>query len=94
MAQDLVERLRELGSGREVWRVQDIDDKSCVVEFEVQDYEGARAWWRFMEGSAIRNNKEIAKVRIHSPKDLALLEAASVIERLRSIPVDTSKQPG
>ena len=81
----ITKKLRALGSGKDVWRVQNVADKSYGIQFEAWEQREADEWWAAHKDREYYKNHELAKVRIHSQKDLLMIEAAEEIERLRGL---------
>jgi hypothetical protein len=78
--ESMVQRLRSLAAGKDVWRVQDKDDKSYVMQFEDWQEHEAKHWWNNCSERDICKNRELVKVRIQSQKDLLMQEAADMLE--------------
>jgi hypothetical protein len=83
--QSIVMRLRESSSGRDVWRVQDKDDKAYCIEFESWQQGEAFMWWRDHKDRPFHANHELARVRVHTQADRLMQEAADKIKRLEKI---------
>jgi hypothetical protein len=83
--QPIVMRLRDASSGRDVWRVQDKDDKSYCIEFERWEKHEAERWWNDAKDEEWNKNRELALVRVNTQSDRLMQEAADKIERLERI---------
>ena len=83
--QSIVMRLRESSIGREVWRVQDKDDKSYCIEFERWEKHEAERWWNDAKDEEWNKNRELVLVRVQTQSDRLMQEAADKIERLEKI---------
>lgn len=77
---DVVTRLRDSSCGRDVWRVQDKDDKSYCIQFDAWEKAEAVEWWQKHRDREFHANHELASVRIHSREDLIMQEAAETLE--------------
>lgn len=82
--QPIVMRLRQASSGREVWRVQDKDDKIYCIEFEGHEKHEAEWWWNDAKDEEWNKNRELALVRVYSQADRLMQEAEKRIERLEA----------
>ena len=82
---DLVKRLRDCGIGKDVIRCQNKEDKSYCIQFELWEQCVADEWWKQNRLKDWYKNKELVKVRVHSQKDLLMLEAAEEVERLKAL---------
>lgn len=81
----ITQKLRALGSGKDVLRVQNKADKCYSIQFEMWEQREAEEWWAANKDREYYKNHELAKVRIHSQKDLEMIAAADEIERLRGL---------
>lgn len=78
--QPIVMRLRKAASGRDVWRVQDKDDKSYCIEFERWEKHEAERWWNDAKDKEWNKNRELVLVRVHTQADRLMQEAADMLE--------------
>ena len=81
----ITKKLRALGSGKDVLRVQNKSDKSYCIQFETWEQREADEWLAAHKDRDYYKNHELATVRTHSQKDLLMVEAADEIERLRGL---------
>lgn len=82
---NITNKLRALGSGKDVLRVQNKTDKSYTIQFEMWEQREAEEWWASRKHHECYSNSELAKVRIQSQKDREMIAAADEIERLRGL---------
>jgi hypothetical protein len=75
----LIERIGEACEGKEYWRVQDKDDRSFCIQFELWEEVEARKWWFENKNRDLCKNRELAKVRVFSQQDKLLQECAKML---------------
>ena len=87
---DIVERLRNAGSGNQVWRVADPKTGAYCMEFDYINFgnpDHAAREWLSDHISKFPNsphaNKVVSKALFQTPNDRLMREAADEIERLR-----------
>lgn len=78
--QSIVMRLRESSSGRDVWRVQDKDDRAYCIEFESWQQGEAFTWWNDHKDRPFHDNHELVRVRVYTQADRLMQEAANMLE--------------
>jgi hypothetical protein len=77
---EIVTRLRERSTGKDMWRVRDKDTGAYCVQFEAWEQIEAHEWWRDHKDREFHKNHELARVRIQSQEDLLMQEAADMLE--------------
>jgi DNA-binding transcriptional regulator GbsR (MarR family) len=76
----LIERLRQLGRGRVVFRVQD-KKGTYIAEFDCWEKEAAVRWWRENKMSLKCKGMALKKARDKTSADHLMNEAADELER-------------
>ena len=76
----IVMRLRELSTGKDVWRVCDKDTGAYCIEFESWEQLEAIQWWNARKGQDFHQNHELKRVRTFSEEDRLMQKAADMLE--------------
>ena len=82
----IVKRLREMSQGRKMWIVQDKDDGSSCMHFEVWESREAKSWWEINREMqpVFHANNELALTTTLGESDRLMQQAADILEFLLS----------
>jgi hypothetical protein len=80
ISHEVVQSLRERSAGKDVWRVQDKDEKSYCIQFESWEQIEAFEWWNKHKDREFHANHELVRLRIYSHEDQLMQQAADMLE--------------